>query len=280
MITPQNKLICLEQFQTDWSLPKHTKKADENSEDSGPNYKMTSSLTIRNTDDRFSVGVGGAPPAKVSWLARFFHWLLALFGTERRREEKLLPIEEFFVSVKNSAKEIEVLHGRAEGFEQALKRAKQGGQQAYIEQLSAGLNAYRMESQLLAMELPRYLEEDDLVRFYKQSKKGLRLDWVQNFTRVIPEALLTKKVRADELGLFDNYVVLHYDPQAKSYAETEKEKEAKKKAKDPILFGLMAGRRRLYIVGDWIDEYCDLTVDQIADALGKDVVKEIGKDFA
>ena len=275
MITPQNKLICFESFLIDWSLPKHTKKADENSADPGPAYKMTSSLTIRNSaDGNFFIGVG-APPVKISWFARFFHWLLALFGAERRSEERLLLIEEFFVSVKNSAKEIEILHGRAEGFEQALKRAKQGGQQAYIEQLSAGLNAYRMESQLLAMELPKYLEEDDLVRFYKQSKKGLRLDWVQNFTRVIPETLLAKKVRADEFGLFDNYVVLHYDPQAKSYAETEKEKEAKKASKDPILFGLMAGRRRLYIVGDWIDEYCDLTVDQIADALGKDVVKEI-----
>ena len=154
-------------------------------------------------------------------------------------------------------------------------RTKQAGQQALFEQLTAGLNAYKMETQLLALGLPKYVEEKDLVAFYKQSKRGLRLDWIRNFTRQIPREILDKKVRADEIGIFDNYVVLHYDPAAKSFAETEAEKAARK---DPILFGLMEGCRRLYHVGDWKDEFCDLTLDQIADAMGDEVVKDLATE--
>ncbi len=47
----------------------------------------------------------------------------------------------------------------------------------------------------------------------------------------------------------------------------------------PILFGVIKGRRRLYFVGDWVDEFCDLTFDQIADALGKDNIGSVPKDF-
>lgn len=42
-----------------------------------------------------------------------------------------------------------------------------------------------------------------------------------------------------------------------------------------ILFGLIEGRRRLYVVGDWVDEICDLTMDQIADSIGNDAIGEI-----
>lgn len=66
--------------------------------------------------------------------------------------------------------------------------------------------------------------------------------------------------------------MLHYDPDARSYAESEEEKAAKR---DPILFGLIQGKRQLYFIGDWIDELCDLTLDQLADHMGKDSIKEL-----
>lgn len=43
------------------------------------------------------------------------------------------------------------------------------------------------------------------------------------------------------------------------------------KRKDPILFGVIAGSNKLYFIGDWIDEYCDLRFD--------DVVKQCTDDF-
>jgi len=287
MINSLDKLLVFEDFFVDRSLPKHSKNKGAQytinpndfsvGEDSG-NMMMVRpnrSLTIHNVHNAI----------KPSWLVRLFWWISAALrlspyikwwsDEEVPEQSELMTVEEFFTSVNSSAKEIQLVKDRAAGYEKAMIRAKQGGQQALFEQLVAGMNVHRMESHLMTLGLTKYLEEADLVRFYKQSKKGLRLDWVKNFTRQIPQDVLDKKIQADETGIFDNYVILHYDPTAKSWAETQEEKNRRK---DPILFGLMDGCRRLFFVGDWKDEFCDLTLDQIADALGDGAVKDLGTE--
>jgi hypothetical protein len=262
MIDSSNKLLIFENFQVDRNLSKYRKnrEAQEASE-----YMSSRNISV-------SVGevmtVYNSPRTSSRRPRRFWTWVLSWF----QRPDKGMSIQEFFRSAHNSMKELEIVEQRAEGYEAAMRQAQQAGQQALVEQLTGGLNAYRMETQLLALEMPWYMEEADLVRFYKQSKRGLKLDWIKNFTRQVPPDILTRKVRVDEVGIFDNYAILHYDPEAKAYAETAREVAARK---DPILFGLMEGRRRLYVVGDWIDEYCDLTLDQIADAIGASAIKEI-----
>ena len=88
---------------------------------------------------------------------------------------------------------------------------------------------------------------------------------------MIPESLQAVKRDADERFIFDNYVVMHHDPTGKSWAETEAERKSRER--DPILFGVIEGRRRLYHLGDWTDDFCDLTLDQVADSLDKDAIK-------
>ena len=298
MIDLAERILVFENFFSDLNLPKFKKQSfdsktkysvmseDEvgSEEDFGepktPIYVTNFQSTVA-MDSNMIVVRSNSVALPQSWFARVFWRIVSMFTDDvkpvRRVEQQTerMSVEEFFSSVRNSAKELEIVTTRSEGYGKALSRAKQAGQQALFEQLTAGLNAYKMETQLLALGLSRYLEEKDLVAFYKQSKRGLRLDWVRNFVRQIPKEVLDKKVRADEIGIFDNYVVLHYDPEAKSFAETEAEKAARK---DPILFGLMEGRRRLYHVGDWKDEFCDLTLDQIADAMGDEVVKDLATE--
>lgn len=120
-----------------------------------------------------------------------------------------------------------------------------------------------------------YLTETQIVDFYKKCEKGLRLDWIKNYARVIPDKFVEVKKKLDDLKIFDNYVILHYDPDLKSFKETEAEIEEKKRPKDPILFGVMQDSRKLYYIGDWIDEYCDLTLDKVLEVLETDNAKEI-----
>jgi len=285
MINSADKLFILEDFIVDRSLPKFSKK------------KQNAQYTVSDNFNDFSVSENSSEimmrpgrsltirsnSVKPNWFVRLFWWLSAAFrlspyikwwsDEEIPKQTEQMSVEEFFISVNSSTKELQLVKDRAAGYERAMVRAKQGGQQALFEQLVAGMNAHRMETYLMTLGLPRYLEEADLVRFYKQSKKGLRLDWVKNFTRQIPQDVLDKKIQADETGIFDNYVILHYDPTAKSWAETQEEKNRRK---DPILFGLMDGCRRLFFIGDWKDEFCDLTLDQIADALGDEAIKDLG----
>ena len=107
----------------------------------------------------------------------------------------------------------------------------------------------------------------------------MRLDYIKNFTRVIPSDVQKEKKKADKLKVFDNYVILHYDPLKKNVAPTAKEKEADRKKKaDPILFGVIAESHDLYYITDWVDDTCDLTLDEFVKVMGiKKEELEIGK---
>ena len=77
--------------------------------------------------------------------------------------------------------------------------------------------------------------------------------------------------KAEELKAFDNYYVLFYDSAKAVASKTYTTKEpVRMPIKDPIMFGVMRGSNKLYLIADWVDEFCDLTY--------KDILKE-GKDF-
>lgn len=292
MITSDGKLEIFENFRVDRDLPKYKKppkrrdaavmKGDagigDSDEDSGSEEMFMNQRTVRFSTNgvviNTSMNYGEQLPGKRSWWSRL--WRPGRDPQVEAEPVAELTVQAFFRSVKNSIEELQMVDEREAGYEAALLRARDGGQKALLEQLTQAMVAVRAETQLVAHGMVKYLEEATLVEFVKKSPKGLRLDWVANFTRVIPDEVLTKKREADARKVFDNYVVLHYDPKVKAWAETAAEKA---KRKDPILFGLMEGRRRLYFVGDWVDAYCDLTLDQIADSLGKDAVGEIPKVF-
>lgn len=288
MITQDDKLQIFENFRTDPSLPKHASK--ERDAMVTLFQKRVGGFGVLNSPSVFREGWEGVEEADMMATESFGSVMVqekdppkrpwwAFWRGKPRKEEEPAPtmtVEEFFSSVKNSSEELVIVKERAAGYEKALLNAKNCGQVALAERLSAGLNAFRAEAQLIAMGLPKYVREDTIVRFYKESPKGLRLDWLINFVRVVPDSVIAKKRRADELGIFDNYVVLHYDPKGKGVAKTQKELEAEAAAKrDPILFGIIAHRRQLYVVGDWVDEFCDLTLDQFAELMGKDAVQDL-----
>ena len=91
------------------------------------------------------------------------------------------------------------------------------------------------------------------------------------YSFTVPEDVVEKLVEANKLEVFDNYVIMHYDPKKKAVKPTEKEiaKETIKK-RDPILFGVISGSRKLYYIADWIDEYCDLTLEKFVETLDID----------
>jgi hypothetical protein len=210
--------------------------------------------------------------------SRFWGWLGGLFGwvVWAEKSDDLFRVIDFFKRIKESAQDIKLLEARARGYEKAIAQANRAGQVALQEKLQDGLGAYLAETHMLSIGITHFVSEESVVKFYKVCKRGVRLDYLKNFTRTIPPELVELKVAADELEIFDNYAVLHYDPNKKSWAETKQEIAAKR---DPILFGLLKGRSDLYILGDWTDEYCDLTLDGIAEVLGNDPRQNIDKDW-
>ena len=197
-----------------------------------------------------------------------------LFKKKKKNDEKkeeVIPEEkpeidvlEFFSIIKlESTKQVEAYYSRIESYLKALKQAQDMGQTALKDKLIGMMFIAKYESLLKAGGFGTRIKEEQVVEFVKKTEKGVSLDYIKNYARPIPQEVIDKKLKADNLHVFDNYVVLHYDPQKKSYAQTSREKELERQKKaDPILFGLINGSRNLYYIADWIDEYCDLTLDK------------------
>ena len=181
-------------------------------------------------------------------------------------EEQPMDALKFFTLVKASSKESAAVYkDRVSKYLTALHNATNIGQTALQEELIRGLITNRYESVLYAEGCYYAVTEEQVAKFASQCEKGLKLSYLKNFSRPIPQEVIDKVTKMNELEVFDNYVILYYDPEGKVYKETAYE-EAKRR--DPIIFGVIAGSKKLYYVADWIDEYCDLTLDAFVDALG------------
>lgn len=204
--------------------------------------------------------------------ARFMIWVF----DKKYKKKPTRTVESFFVSLKHTKEELELLGDRLKHYKQLLKCASESGQTALEEKLIKEIEIIGAESKLYSINLKSVITEEQLVKFTKECKKGLRLDWIKNFTRLIPDKVLEAKKKCDEHKIFDNYVVLHYDPKNQNTDKTEKEKVAEReRRKDPILFGVLNNCRKLYFVGDWIDEHCDLQFKDLVKVFGE---KEIAKN--
>ena len=186
--------------------------------------------------------------------------------SEIKEDEKYMDALQFFSMVKASSKEsVATYRDRVSDYLKSIHNAVTVGQTALVEDLLRGLVTNKYESVLFAEGLYYVVNEKQMVSFVKQCEKGIKLEYVKNFTRPMPQDVVDKIAKINQLEVFDNYVVLYYDPDGKIYKETARE-EAKRK--DPIVFGVIAGSEKLYYVADWVDEYCDLTLEAFIDAIG------------
>ena len=206
----------------------------------------------------------------------FFTRLSEFIKSEKNKKTEdtyIIDVIEFFSQVKGLTKESKDTYvNRLAGYIVALKNCDVSGQTALKEKLVRDMVINKYESVLYAKNIYYVVTEEQVVNFVKKTEKGVRLTYVKNYMRAIPPEVVEKINEMNGLEIFDNYAILHYDPECKSFAETIKET---KKRRDPILFGLIRGSNKLYYITDWIDEFCDLTLDKFVETLQvkKDSIK-------
>lgn len=172
----------------------------------------------------------------------------------------------FFKQIKHQKHPLQLMEASQEKFKTLLQQASNNHQIALRDKLVNEQNRITRELAMIEAGIKTFLTEQDIIRFTKKASRKVKLDWIQNFTRFIPAPIQQIIQTCEDHSLFDNYVILHYDPDSKGSEMTAAEK---KKAADPILFGVIEGSRRLYYLGDWIDDYCDLTLSQLLDKLNE-----------
>lgn len=265
----RKRLRVLETVEIDHSLPKHRDKATGYISTAQGNF-VTVAFSGSSTAN-FVVNANQSSQSRPSLLSRF----LGLFKRAQvatlqfYRDKTALPVTTLFESLMGAGKRLENLKGRLADYQQSITYARQMGQTALVDQLEARLPIIETESVVISAGFDQYIEEATLIDFATKCEKGLRLDYIRHFTRLIPHAAQVRKVKLDELRAFDNYVILHFDPANKATALTKQEVEKKK---DPILFGVLRGSPRLYHVYSWKDEHCTLTFADLIAKYGKDVL--------
>lgn len=282
-----SKLGIFERFQTDDRLPKYAKKkvekvgnrymmapdyveeddaGDEPSEDSEITWKSSTMPVLwRNNDG--SMEVKGGRPGFFQRVCDKFKWKTWF---PPKPQPKLPPMETMKIVFQN-AEQLSVFSAKQETIEKMIKAAEDNGQTALAESLKAKQRVLAYEEALIVLGHPRFVSEETLVSLAKKSEKAFRLDWIKNFIRIVPLDVAEKKQALDKALIFDNYVVLHYDPDGKGNKLTQAEIAAKK---DPILFGVIKGSRKLYFVGDWVDSLCNLTFEELVKELEKTEIKD------
>lgn len=191
-----------------------------------------------------------------------------------------MTILNFFSSLAQSLNDLKTLQDIGIHYETAISNAAKAGQTALVDKLKLRLESAKSEIQLVMLGLKQYLTEEQIIDFYNASNKdkNLKLTWIKHFVKPIPSKVLDLKANLDAQFVFDNYVILHYDPNNDATDLTNFEKEERvKREKDPILFGVIKDSRRLYYVADWIDDYCNLTLDTVIETL-QEKVGEINND--
>jgi hypothetical protein len=279
------KILILEDIQVDETLPKHIKVIENEEQNEGISFSSENGF-IRNISNNertdisleyleYQYNTTHSPYVKFKiWLYKKMYG--RVFEIKREKNKKkisILELKMFFDNLKSNVSELNIsnINEIISKYDSVLSKAKSNKQIALIERLEDYIEILKSELILTTSEFNKFLDERDVILFYEKASKhekyktNLGLTYIQNFVKLIPNEITELKMKAEELKVFDNYVILHYDYDGKSVDDTKAEKERKK---DPILFGVIKNSKRLYYIGDWIDNYCDLTLDVLIKTIG------------
>lgn len=141
--------------------------------------------------------------------------------------------------------------------------SKEMGQRALYESLCEEIAVLVRESEMVSYGITQWIDLKDIDKFRTIVKeKVIKWEPLEKFPRVVPKDVQTKIKQLEKASVFDELHVLFID-YTKQDLKTTKEKI---RNKDPILFGKFTHQpERFYYIADWVDEYCDLTLDKFVE---------------
>jgi hypothetical protein len=287
-------LRIFDAFNIDRDLPKYKGKKGEDNRGNPVFTIQTNTNTGTNeillTDNTTPAQNWGTPSNEGGWsvdsveVNRFniFKKLKINIRSKRieakKRERALISIRNYFTNFAQGFKELTPIAEIGDHYEKAILQATSLGQTSLVERLKDMVGVVRGEAHLIQMDLKYYVTNGQVCDFYESSDqdKHLKLTWIKNFVKIIPNDVVEIKDEVDKRGIFDNYVILHYDPNDDATDLTKVEKEIKK---DPILFGVINNSLKLYYIADWKDDYCDLTLEGMFEELGEKTLEINNKNL-
>ena len=178
----------------------------------------------------------------------------------------------YFDYVKNMKKDIEDenLQVVADNCLALLKKTKVTGQTSAAKKIVEQYELIMRELKAASFGFKTICYRSDIEKFITTvENKSVKIIELSKYPREVDDSVIDKLIIARENELFDEYYVLFTD-----YTMKETKKIAKhRRDKDPILFGAFTFEpsnstnripyERMFYIGDWVDEYCDLTLEEM-----------------
>lgn len=197
-------------------------------------------------------------------------------------ESQLTP-QQYFEQVKERKHNItdEELVKVYDNCLELLNKYKITGQKKGMRKLMFHLECIEKEQEIVKMGINTFIYRDDIEEYIDTvAKDTVKIIELENYEREIPDEIV--EVIAATKDKFDQLYVVFTDYTGKVERQIEKER----RDKDPILFGTFQNQSnrtvidRFYYLGDWEDEYCDLTLDKMVNETEKAGKRNIVKTIS
>ena len=151
-----------------------------------------------------------------------------------------------------------------------IEKYKITGQKKGLRKLMFHLDCIEKEREIVKMGIDTFIYRDDIEEYIdKVAKNVVKIIELENYEREIPDEIIDMISQVKDK--FDQLYIVFTDYTGKTEREVQKER----RSKDPILFGTFQDSKsksvidRFYYLGDWEDEYCDLTLDKMVNETEK-----------
>ena len=184
---------------------------------------------------------------------------------EIEEKDKITPSQyfDFLKGAKNTIT-TEALKNSYEAFVKLGEKYQRLGQVESLKKLCFLADTLVKEEKLIEMGVTTYIYKDTIEDYIENvADKTVKIIELSRYMREIPDELIDTIEKTKPL--FDEFYVVFTDYTGKEERKVEKER----RDKDPILFGVFKNQTnvadRFYFLGDWVDEYCDLTLDKMVE---------------
>lgn len=152
-----------------------------------------------------------------------------------------------------------------------VAKSNAAGQYEIANRIKGVRKSLEAELVLAQNNMLRYITEEQVIEFMLKSERGVRMEYLRYYNEILPSQVMAQKIAVDALLAFDNYCVLYYDNGTKKFslikeAISDRERERRR---DPILFGMIHGSRKLYYITDWVTKDDNLTLEKFQQAIGE-----------
>lgn len=199
-----------------------------------------------------------------------------------KNEEKTITPYEYFQNMKGKLQTMddERLEKVYQNAIYLAERYNRTGQTKGLRKLKFHIESIVKEKQILDAGINKFVYRSDIEEYIQDvaDKQVVILD-LKSYERNLPDEIIEALEKVKDL--FDEFYIVCTDYTGEMARRVQEER----REKDPILFGAFLDREknaineRFYYIGDWIDDYCDLTLDKMVAEMEEETERNILNDM-